>query len=226
MTAAENRVMKKVRILIADDHEVLRRGLRALLAMHQGWEVVEEARDGREAVEKAQSLRPDVVVLDFMMPQLNGLEAAKLIMQSTPGTEVLFFTMHNSEQLVHEAFNVGVRGYVLKSDASTDLAAAIEALQRHKPFVSSRFSRLEPPRNSKPNGDKRPAKPTAEPVTTREAQVLRLLAEGKSSKEVASVLGIALKTVETHRTNLMRKLDVHSLAGLVRYAIRNKLIVS
>lgn len=219
-------IMKKVRILIADDHEVLRRGLRALLAAHVGWEVVEEARDGKEAVEMAQSLRPDVIVLDFMMPELNGLQAAKLILKSVPGTEVLFFTMHNSEQLVHEALNAGVRGYILKSDASAELAAAIEALERHKPFLSSRFARLDLPENTRGSRQKGLAKTTSEPVTPRESEVLRLLAQGKSSKEVAVSLNIAVKTAETHRSNLMRKLDVHSLAGLVRYAIRNKFIDS
>ncbi|MGH9355464.1 MAG: response regulator [Terriglobia bacterium] len=216
--------MAELRILLADDHEVVRKGLRALLDSHSGWKVVGEASDGREAVDKATDLKPDVVIMDITMPGLTGLEAAKKILADIPGTELLFFTMHSSEQMVHEALGTGAHGYVLKSDASTDLVAAIESLPRHKIFLSPRVAPLVSDGRSKSGSKSGIAKAPVQVLTAREREVLQLLAEGKSSKEVASALDITLKTVETHRANLMAKLDIHSLPALVRYAVRNKMV--
>lgn|SRR5487761_96225 len=218
------RFVTELRILLADDHEVVRKGLRALLDAHSGWKVIGEASDGREAVEKVAQLKPDIVIMDITMPELTGLEAAKRILADVPGTELLFFTMHNSEQMVHEALGTGAHGYVLKSDASTDLVAAIEALPRHKVFLSPKLAPLVSDGHPKDGLKSKVAKSPAQVLTSREREVLQLLAEGKSSKEVAGDLNITLKTVETHRANLMAKLDLHSLPSLVRYAIRNKMV--
>jgi DNA-binding NarL/FixJ family response regulator len=190
------------RILVADDHDVMRRGIRELLEEHAGWEVCSEASNGRQAVDQAITLRPDIVVLDLGMPELNGLDAARQIKKAVPRTEVLIFTMHETDQLVRDVFAAGALGYVLKSDAARHLVNAIESLAAHKPFF---------------RGD------IAERVTAREREVVQLLAEGKTNKEVAERLGISVKTVETHRAAIMRKLELASLADLVRYAIRNNI---
>lgn len=212
------------RILVADDHDVVRQGVRALLEAQPGWEVCGEAVDGREAVEQARRLKPDLVVLDIGMPQVNGLEAARQILKDLPRTEVLILTMHESEQLIREVVRSGARGYVLKSDAGRTLVAAVEALREHRPFLTAGVSEivLEAYRN----GSVPPAGPSAPhcDLTPRELEILRLIAEGGTSRHVATQLGISVKTVETHRTNLMRKLDVHSVTELVRYAIRNNLV--
>ncbi|MGH9351158.1 MAG: response regulator [Terriglobia bacterium] len=216
--------MSELRILLADDHEVVRKGLRSLLNAHYGWKVVGEASDGRDAVEKAQQLKPDVVIMDITMPKLTGLEAARRILQDVPETGLLFFTMHNSEQMVHEALSTGARGYVLKSDASSDLVTAIESLPQRKAFVSPKLAPLVSGSGSRGRSKESIAKTPDQVLTSREREVLLLLAEGKNSKEVATALGITLKTVETHRSNLMAKLDLHSLPSLVLYAIRNKIV--
>jgi len=213
-----------VRIMIADDHEVVRHGVRSLIETHSGWEVCGEATNGREAVERALLLTPDIVVLDVGMPELNGLDSARQILKMAPRTEILMLTMHDSAQLVHEVVAVGARGYVLKSDAGRDLLAAIDALCRHKPFfapsvagvVLDGYRRSQDGRSGLPSGN--------DPLTPREREILQLLAEGKSNKEVAVALGISVKTAETHRTNVMRKLEMHSVSELVRYAIRNQII--
>ncbi|MGH9360144.1 MAG: response regulator [Terriglobia bacterium] len=216
--------MAELKILLADDHEVARKGLRALLGAHPGWTIVGEASDGREALEKVRRLAPDVVVIDITMPELTGLEAGKRILAEFPGTKLLFFTMHSSEQMVHEALGTGAHGYVLKSDAGSDLLAAIEGLGRRKIFISPRLAPLISNEYLKAHPRPNTAKTPSEILTAREREVLQLLAEGKSSKQVAAALDITLKTVETHRANLMAKLDLHSLASLVRYAIRNKMV--
>ena len=215
---------KTIRILLADDHEVVRRGLRALLETHAGWEVCGEAADGRAAVDLAQKLSPDIVVMDIGMPQLNGFEATRQILERTRGIEVLVLSMHDSEQLVREVIGAGARGYVLKSDAGRDLVAAVEALLRREQFFSPRVAASVRAADLKVAGPKRPSLRPAGELTRREREVLQLLAEGRANKAVAGVLGISVKTAETHRARIMRKLGMKSLADLVRYAIRNGFI--
>jgi DNA-binding NarL/FixJ family response regulator len=209
-----------LRILLADDHEIVRRGLKDLLQAQPGWDVVGEALTGREAVEKAERLKPDVVILDISMPVLNGLEATRQIRQSLPRTEILILTVNDSEQLVRSVLEAGAQGYLLKSDAGRDLVAAVDSLRQHRPHFTSKVARMVLQgflRASKEGG-------TAEPLTARERTIIQLLAEGKSNKEVAAELGISVKTAETHRANIMRKLDLHSTSDLVRYAVRNRII--
>jgi len=216
----------KVRILVADDHEIVRRGARAVLETQPGWEVVAEAKDGREAVEKAEQEKPDVVLLDISMPELNGLEAARRIRHASPGTEVLVFTMHDSEQMVYEGIGAGARGYLLKSDAGRNLVAAVDCVRRRKPFFSPTIADAASAASAKMrNGSFLETGNTASGLlTAREREVVQMLAEGKSNKDIATALNIAVKTAATHRTNVMRKLKVHSIAALVRYAIHNKIV--
>jgi DNA-binding NarL/FixJ family response regulator len=214
-----------VRILIADDHEVVRRGLRALLESQSEWVVIDEAVHGREAVEKASKWQPDVIVLDISMPQLNGLEAARQIIKETPKTEVLILTVHESEQVVREILKTGARGYVLKSDAGRDLVDAVRALSEHRVFFTSKIAEmvltgyLRRDDASAP-GEREPGLP----LSVREREILQLLAEGKSNKEIAKSLYLSIKTVETHRASIMRKLRLHSIGDLVRYAIRHHIV--
>jgi len=212
--------MSTLRILIADDHAVVRAGLRALLESRPGWEVSAEAADGREAVEKASKLKPQVAILDIGMPLLNGVEAARRIRKATPQTEILILTMHESDDLVQQVVDAGAHGYILKDDADRVLLAAVDALRQHKPYFSTRVSS---PRDS---GDSpaEPSRPSRSRLTPREREILQLLAEGKSNKEVASLLGISVNTAEAHRANIMLKLDLHSVTELVHYAMRNKII--
>ena len=215
--------MPALRIMVADDHEVVRHGVRALLDGHPGWEVVAEAADGRDAVEKAIQLKADIIILDIGMPNLNGLEATRQILRSLPQARILILTMHESEQVVREVLEAGARGFLLKSDAGRDLVAAVEALQRHKTFFTSKVAEmvLESFLKSKP----RPADQTErEILTPREREIVQLLAEGKSTKEVAVALGLSVKTAETHRSNIMRKLNLHSISELVLYAVRNNIV--
>ncbi|HTZ46277.1 MAG TPA: response regulator transcription factor [Verrucomicrobiae bacterium] len=214
--------MHRLRILIADDHSVVRAGLRALLESRPGWEVVAEAADGREAVEKATKLKPDVAVLDIGMPLLNGVEATRRIRSSTPSTEILILTMHESDDLVQQVVNAGARGYILKDEADRVLIAAVDAARHHKPYFSSRISnaRSAEELTTPPDG----TKVSRQRLTPREREILQLLAEGKSNKEVANLLGISVNTAEAHRANIMLKLGMHSLAELVHYAIRNQII--
>jgi DNA-binding NarL/FixJ family response regulator len=209
-----------LRILVADDHETVRRGVRVLLEAHAGWQVCEEAVEGREAVEKAVRLRPDVVILDIGMPLMNGLEAARQIRKAAPESEVLILTMHESEQVIREVLAAGARGYVLKSDAGRNLVNAVEALSRHKPYFTSSVADFVLQGFLDGRGEPR----EASSLTQREREVVQLLAEGKGNKDVASTLGISVRTAETHRTNIMRKLGCHSFSDLVRYAIRNNII--
>lgn len=216
--------MKSARILIADDHELVRRGLHATIAEHAGWEVCGEASSGREALEMARHLKPDIAVVDFAMPDLNGLEAARRIRSELPGTEVLMLTMHETESLVREALAAGVRGFILKSDAGRLLADAIESLLLHKPFFTGRVSQLILHGYLNPADKTEDATVPPTRLSPREREVVQLIAEGRSTKEVADRLGISPKTAETHRTNVMRKLNLHSVTELVRFAIRNRIV--
>ncbi len=212
--------MPSLRILIADDHSVVRAGLRALLESRPGWEVCAESPDGRDAVDKAAKLKPDVAVLDIGMPLLNGVEATRRIRAASPNTEVLILTMHESDDLVQQVVQAGARGYILKDEADRVLLAAVDAARLHKPYFSTRLASSLSDDPASAEGAKTPRLR----ITPREREILQLLAEGKSNKEVASLLGISVNTAEAHRANIMLKLGLHSLAELVHYAIRNQII--
>jgi DNA-binding NarL/FixJ family response regulator len=215
----------KLRILIADDHEVVRRGLSALLQAQEGWEVCGEASDGREAVEKAKLLKPDFVILDIGMPNLNGLAATRQLTQHDPNFKIIVLTITDSDHVIREALDAGARGFVLKSDAVRDLVSAIDALQRGQMFFTPRVNELLLAGFlEKGTVSPRGAPPRFPSLTPREREVIQLLAEGKSSKEVASVLNLSTKTAETHRSNIMRKLGFHSIRDLVLYAVKNNII--
>ena len=210
-----------VRVLVADDHAMVRHGVRALLEAQPGWQVVAEASTGREAVALAEQHRPDVAVFDLSMPELNGLEATRRIRKALPQTEVLIFTMHQTEQLLREALLAGARGYLLKSDAAERLVAAVAALARHQPYFSASVSAAL--LDTFMRGTAGEAGVSGA-LTAREREIVQLLAEGRGNKAVADALAISVKTVETHRAAVMRKLDLGSLADLVRYAVRNRLV--
>ena len=194
-----------------------------MLNAHEGWIVCGEAANGREAVRLAASLKPDVVILDLYMPEMNGLEAARQIRHELPRTEVLVFTMHESEQIIREVLAAGARGYVLKSDAGRQLISAVEALSHHKPFFTAKVSEtlLDAYLNSTLTPDEGSVYSA---LTAREREIVQMLAEGKSNKEIGERLSISVKTVETHRANVMRKLGINSIVELVHYAIRNELV--
>lgn len=215
--------MKTVRILIADDHELIRKGIASTLEEVPGWTIVGQAENGRQAVELAANLRPDVVILDMTMPELNGLEATRQILANRTGERVLILTAHESEQLVREVLNAGAQGYVLKSDAGRALVTAVEALMDGRPFFTSRVARIVLDGFLRsPEGV--PSSEPAQTLSPREREIVQLLAEGKSNKEVARALGITVKTAETHRGNIMRKMEFASLSDLIRYAIRNNIV--
>jgi DNA-binding NarL/FixJ family response regulator len=216
--------MKAFRILVADEQEAVRRGVRAILEAQAGCEICGEAATGRQAVAKAKQLKPPAVVLDIALPELNGLDAMRQILKALPKTQILIYTMQKSERVVREALDAGARGYVLKSDPASNLVEAVTALRQHKPFFAPAISEtlLENYLKAGPPADRQAAPRSY--LSSREREVVQLLAEGKSNKEVAAALGISVKTAETHRTNIMRKLRLHSIIELVRYAIRNKLI--
>ncbi len=213
------------RIVIADDHEIVRRGLKAIIAGQKEWEVAGEALTGREAVELARQHKPNLVIMDIAMPELNGLEATRQILKEFPGMEVLILTMHESEQVIREVLDTGARGYILKSDAGRELVMAVDALQRHKPYFTTKVSEmiLTGFRRGAANSDEPDDAPRSR-LTPREREIVQLLAEGKSNKEVASALGISVKTAETHRARIMAKLNIRSISDLVRYAVRNRIV--
>jgi DNA-binding NarL/FixJ family response regulator len=216
--------MNALRILVADDHEIVRRGIVALLEGRAGWEVCGQAHDGRDAVEKTKELKPDIVILDIGMPNLNGLEAARQMLHHNPQTKVLILTITEADELVRAVLNAGARGFVLKSDATRDLISAVEALQSNKTFFTSRVADMVLGGylgRNRPIADGSVSLPT---LTPREREVVQLLAEGKSSKEVATHLDLSVKTAETHRSNIMRKLNLHSVGELVLYAVRNNMV--
>src|SRR5579864_6573851 len=215
----------KLRILLADDHEIVRRGLCSLLQKHEGWEICGEAADGREAIEMAKRLKPDVVIVDIGMPSLNGLETTRQLMQHDPNFKVIVLTITDSDQVIREALDAGARGFVLKSDAARDLVSAVEALQSKRMFFTPRVNDLVLAGFlEKGRSVSRSEPPSLPTLTARDRKITQLLAEGKSSKEVACLLNLSTKTVETHRSNIMRKLSFHSIRDLVVYAIKNNII--
>jgi two-component system response regulator NreC len=206
-----------IRIVLADDHVLVRQGLKALLE-REGFQVVAEASDGQDALRHVESLQPDIAVMDISMPTLNGLNAAREVRRASPKTRTILLTQHDESQYIRDALEAGVKGYVLKSQVANDLLLAIRQVSRGQVYLSpgvssavleAYHSKSEQPKN---------------PLTARERQVLQLVAEGKSSKDVASLLGISVKTAESHRTRLMQKLDIHETASLVRYAVRHGIV--
>lgn len=214
--------MNKIRILIADDHDIVLRGLHPLLESEAGWEVCGEARDGQQAVEMCRQLKPDVIVLDIGMPLLDGVEATRQIRQQCPETEVLAFTGQDSETLVHSLFAAGALAFVLKSEAGDQLIPAIKALAQHQPYLAPRTTRVVFERYLQ--GSTPVEREATGGLTPREVEMVRLLASGKSNKDVAAALGISVKTVEAHRSTIMRKLDFTAFSDLVRYAVRSNLV--
>lgn len=214
--------METVSILIADDHAVVRRGLRALVETHPKWKVVSEASNGREAVEMATKGRPNVAILDISMPELNGLDAASQILKASPQTRILILTMHAAEELIEKTLGAGASGYILKSDAEKDLITAVEALLHRKTFFTHAASEVILSHLRERSG-KKVVQPDGSRLSAREREIVQLLAEGNSNKQVAAQLNISTRTVENHRAKVMEKLTLHSFSELVRYAVRNKL---
>jgi len=214
--------MASLRLLIADDHEIFRAGLLMLLELQPGWRVVAEAANGREAVAKGAETSPDVAILDIGMPVLNGLEAARRIIDKRPRTKILMLTVHDSDAMIHKLLAVGARGYVFKTDAARDVVTAVEAVHDGKTFFTGKVAEIvlngfmDRGRTCRVSSDNR--------LTTRQLEITQLLAEGRSTKEVAGLLGVSVNTMETHRNNIMHRLNCHSPAELVRYALRNQLI--
>lgn len=216
--------LNKLRILVADDHEIVRHGLIALIKEHLGWEVCAESENGTDAVAKAKELRPDVAILDIGMPVLNGFEATRQILRDNPSVRVLILTITDNDQVVREVLDAGARGFLLKSDAARDLVTAVEALEQNRTFFTSRVAKIV---LAGPFGRAHASSMqelTLPRLTPREREVVQLLAEGKATKEVACHLNLSVKTAETHRSNIMRKLGLHSVSELVLYAVRNNII--
>jgi DNA-binding NarL/FixJ family response regulator len=210
--------------LIADDHEIVRHGLVALIKGHPEWGVCAECNNGSDAVAKAKELNPDVAILDIGMPVLNGFEATRQILRDNPAVKILILTLSDSDEIVRTVLGAGARGFLLKSDAARDLVAAVEALQHNRTFFTSRVSQIilagyvgKTASSSKPEL-------ILPHLSPREREVVQLLAEGRSTKEVACHLNLSVKTAETHRSNIMRKLELHSVSELVLYAVRNNII--
>jgi DNA-binding NarL/FixJ family response regulator len=209
-----------VRILLADDHEVMRSGLRTILEAHNAWHICGEAKEGDEAVRLALELKPDIAVIDLAMPGLDGLEVTRQIKKDLPRTEVLIFTMHETENMIRAVIAAGARGYVLKSDAGLKLIEAVEALSRHEPYFTPKASETLLEGFIKAYGES--GKESI--LTDREREIVQLLVAGKVNKEIADVLNISIRTVETHRATIMRKLRINSIVELVLYAVRNNIV--
>jgi DNA-binding NarL/FixJ family response regulator len=218
---------KPYRILIADDHAIVRRGVRALLDNQQGLEVCYEATNGLETIEHVKKDKPNLVLLDLTMPEMNGLEVARAIRNESPETDVLIFTMHFSDEVAREVLRSGARGYVLKTDADVELVAAVRHVQQHKPFFTGRLanSMVDSFVHESREDSSRAEHPIAGcPLTARELEIVQLLATGKISKEVAAAIGISTRTVESHRNHIMKKMNFASFSELMRFAIRNNLV--
>jgi DNA-binding NarL/FixJ family response regulator len=215
---------RPLRILVADDHDIIRRGLKQLVTTRPGWEVCAEAKTGREAVNLAEQHKPDVIVMDISMPDLNGLEAAQRIHKMLPKAGILILSLHFSDQLVRDIVAAGARAYIMKSDTDRDLVSAVEALANRRTFFTARAAEMLLNGFSNPRASSEPQANPRDRLTPREREIVQLLAEGNSSKEVAVALGISVKTAETHRANIMRKLELHSVSELVRYAVKNQII--
>lgn len=210
--------MPELHFLIADDHNVLRRGVRSIIENHPNWDVVAEACDGREAIEKAQAFRPDVAILDFSMPEINGLDAAREVLRNLPNTKVLILTVHDNDELIETMQGIGVHGYVLKSAPDHELVAAIKSVLKNKTvYPKASTPAVHRPRKNK-GGKPKPR------LSNRQKEIVRLLAQGCNSGTMAEILGISKKTVETHRRNIMLRTNCGTTADLVRYAIRNGII--
>jgi DNA-binding NarL/FixJ family response regulator len=207
-----------LKLLVADDHEIVRNGVRCLLEAQPGWQVMAEACNGREAVEKAKRLKPDVAVLDIGMPSLNGLEAARQMLKNDPHIKIVILTVYESDNLIREVLKVGARGYVSKTDAIRDLVTAISAVQSGVAFFTAKVAEVVL------EGDLDKSGLASSRLTPRQREIIQLLAEGQSSKEIAVALGLSVKTAETHRANLMKRLNCHTASEIVRYAIRNNII--
>lgn len=217
--------MKKTRILLVDDHQVVRRGVAALVQdARPDWEVCGEAATGREAVSAAARLEPEIVVMDISMPDMTGLDATREILKDNPRTEILILSVHESEQMVHDVLAAGAHGYILKRDAGNELIQALEALREHKLFFTSKVSEVVLSGYLKRSVQEGPSEGPVSRLSSRESQIVKLVAEGQCNKEIADTLGISVKTVESHRAHIMEKLGVHSITELVRYAIRNNLV--
>jgi DNA-binding NarL/FixJ family response regulator len=212
-----------VQILIADDHDLMREGTRAVIERQPGWEVCGVAATGREAVGQAFALEPDVVVMDMSMPELNGLDAAQQIRRRLPQTEVLIFTAHQTDELIREVFEAGVKSFIVKSEAHHFLVEAIQSLSQHKPFFTDKVSEILFA-DILNRSERNPSRSRSGQLSEREREIVQLLSEGRSNKAVAGALGISVRTAEAHRANILRKLSLDSVASLVRYAIRNKII--
>lgn len=206
-----------IRVVLADDHVLIRQSLKSLLE-REGFQVVGEASDGQEAIRRVESLHPDIAVMDISMPILNGIDAARELSRSFPKTKSILLTQHDEDQYISEALEAGVKGYVLKSQVASDLVQAIKQVSRGQAYLSPGVSRAVM------DAFRSKSKKSRDPLTARERQVLQLIAEGKSTKDIASLLGISVKTAESHRTRLMRKLDIHETASLVRYAVRRGIV--
>jgi DNA-binding NarL/FixJ family response regulator len=212
-----------LRILVVDDHAVVRRGVRALLESHEGWTVCGEATTGRGAVEESRHLRPDVIVIDLSLPELNGLDAIRQILKDAPRVEVVVLTMHHSEQLARDVLQAGARGYVMKSDADESLIRAVDSVRQHQPFLTSSVTGFVLDDYVR-RAEAAQADCVGVGVTSREREIIQLVAEGQSNKEAAATLGLSVKTIEVHRGNVMKKLRLRTASDLVRYAIRNHIV--
>jgi DNA-binding NarL/FixJ family response regulator len=217
--------MNKLRILVADDHGVVRKGICLQLQQYEQFQVVGEAGDGREAVQMAEALKPDVIVMDIAMPNLNGIDATEQIVKNSPQVGVILLSMHSDDSYLSRALNAGARGYLVKETADADLSRAVEVAAQGKPFFSPAISKLlveDYIRRMQQQGLREPY----ELLTVREKETLQLAAEGKTNKEIAKILDVGVSTVETHRFNVMQKLGLHSSADIVLYAVRNKIITA
>jgi DNA-binding NarL/FixJ family response regulator len=212
--------MSSFRILIADDHEIVRQGIRAIIESHPGWEVCAEAVDGRETLQRVGECNPDLVALDIGMPNMNGLDAARQILHDNPKAKILFLTVYDTDAAAKTAMQLGAKGLILKSDAGKELIGAIETIQRNAIYFSPKLSHAG--LGSDLRGSRRSLE--KDTLTPRESEVIKLLAEGKSTKDVAALLGLSVKTAETHRSNIMGKLGLHSVSELVLYAVRNNIV--